>query len=124
MGRKLNYVIGPSGSKLTLNDLPPRNTARWVPRKKAEIVAAVRGGLLSLDEARERYALTLEEFTAWQDAIDHFGLRGLRMTRSRQDQQSTPVLVDVKKKYEDSLSTGGLAWPSIAARQPRPAHPR
>jgi Protein of unknown function (DUF1153) len=97
MEKKLNYVIGPSGSKLTLNDLPPRDTARWVPRKKAEIVAAVRGGLLSLGEARERYALTLEEFTAWQDSVDHFGLQGLRATHSRDYRPATPILAAMEK---------------------------
>jgi len=92
MEKKPNYVIGPGGSKLTMNNLPPPNTTRWVPRKKAEIVAAVRGGLLSLSEARDRYALTLEEFTAWQHAIDHFGLQGLRLTRSREYRQATPSI--------------------------------
>jgi hypothetical protein len=113
MGKKLNYVIGPSGSKLTLNDLPPPDTARWIPRKKAEIVAAVRGGLLSLGEARDRYALTLEEFTAWQDALDNFGLRGLRMTHSREYRHATPILTAIRKKYEEPLSTRGLAGPSL-----------
>ena len=45
------YVIGPTGAPLTLNDLPPVDTGRWVIRRKAEVVAAVRGGLLTLDEA-------------------------------------------------------------------------
>ena len=108
MGKKLNYVIGPSGSKLTLNDLPSPDTARWIPRKKAEIVAAVRGGLLSLDEARDRYALTLEEFSAWQNSIDHFGLRGLRMTHSRKYRQETPILAAMEKKDEEPLIATGL----------------
>ena len=95
MEKKLNYVIGPSGSRLTLNDLPPPDTARWIPRKKAEIVAAVRGGLLSLDEAQDRYALTLEEFSAWQDSIDHFGVKGLYMTHSRKYRRETPILASI-----------------------------
>lgn len=78
------YVIGPTGSPLTLNDLPPANTQRWVIRRKAEVVAAVRGGLLSLDDACERYKLTNEEFGAWQAAIDQYGLAGLRTTRIQQ----------------------------------------
>jgi hypothetical protein len=40
------YVIGPTGAPLTLSDLPPSDTERWVIRRKAEVVAAVRGGLL------------------------------------------------------------------------------
>uniref|UniRef100_A0A2A4YQQ3 DUF1153 domain-containing protein n=1 Tax=OCS116 cluster bacterium TaxID=2030921 RepID=A0A2A4YQQ3_9PROT len=78
---RVNYVIGPDGSPLTVNDLPPINTRRWVIRRKAEVVAAVRGGLLSLEEACSRYTLTVEEFLGWQRSIDKHGLAGLRTTR-------------------------------------------
>jgi hypothetical protein len=78
------YVIGPTGAPLTLNDLPPANTQRWVIRRKAEVVAAVRGGLLTLDEACDRYRLTNEEFLGWQQSIDAHGLAGLRTTRIQQ----------------------------------------
>lgn len=76
-----HYVVGPTGIPLTLRDLPPVNTNRWVIRRKAEVVAAVRGGLLSLEDALERYRLTAEEFGAWQKAIDKWGMQGLRTTR-------------------------------------------
>ena len=78
------YVIGPTGAPLTIADLPPPNTQRWVIRRKAEVVAAVRGGLLSLDDACERYGLTNEEFLAWQQSIDRYGMPGLRTTRIQQ----------------------------------------
>ncbi|MFN3859417.1 MAG: DUF1153 domain-containing protein [Caulobacter sp.] len=78
------YVIGPTGAPLTLSDLPPSDTERWVIRRKAEVVAAVRGGLLSLDEACDRYRLTTEEFLGWQKSIDQHGLAGLRTTRLQQ----------------------------------------
>jgi hypothetical protein len=78
------YVIGPTGAPLTLADLPPPNTQRWVIRRKAEVVAAVRGGLLSLDEACTRYSLTNEEFLGWQQSIDRYGMAGLRTTRIQQ----------------------------------------
>jgi hypothetical protein len=84
---RVSYVIGPDGSPLTLSDLPPPSTRRWVVRRKAEVVAAVRGGLLSLDEARHRYRLTVEEFLAWQRLIDRFGLVGLSATRLQQYRQ-------------------------------------
>ncbi|MDF2765019.1 MAG: hypothetical protein K0S81_2013 [Rhodospirillales bacterium] len=74
-------VIGPSGEPLTIADLPPPETKRWVIRRKAEVVAAVRGGLLTLEEACERYSLSSEEFTSWQRLIDRHGVRGLRTTR-------------------------------------------
>lgn len=78
------YVIGPTGAPLTLSDLPPGDTERWVIRRKAEVVAAVRGGLLTLDEACDRYRLTNEEFLGWQKSIDSHGLAGLRTTRIQQ----------------------------------------
>lgn len=74
-------VIGPLGEPLTLDDLPPASTRRWVVRRKAEVVAAVNGGLLSIDDVLERYGLTLEEFASWQRAVDRSGMQGLRVTR-------------------------------------------
>ena len=79
-----NHLIGPTGEPLTLADLPPANTRRWVIRRKAEVVVAVRGGLLSLEEACRRYTLSVEEFLSWQRAIDRDGLPGLRTTRVQQ----------------------------------------
>lgn len=81
---RVKYVIGPDGSPLTIADLPPTNTRRWVIRRKAEVVAAVRGGLLSLEDACKRYALTMDEFLSWQASIDDHGLAGLRTTRIQQ----------------------------------------
>ena len=78
------YVVGPTGAPLTLSDLPPANTQRWVIRRKAEVVAAVRGGLLTLEEACERYRLTADEFLSWQASIDRWGMPGLRTTRIQQ----------------------------------------
>ena len=77
-------VIGPLGEPLTLDSLPAPTTTRWVVRRKAEVVAAVRGGLLSLDEACARYTLTVDEFLSWQISIDQHGLAGLRTTRLQQ----------------------------------------
>ncbi len=74
-------VIGPSGETLTIASLPPPETKRWVIRRKAEVVAAVRGGLLSLEEACARYTLSVEEFLSWQRLIESHGLAGLRTTR-------------------------------------------
>ena len=81
MRPRVKYVIGPDGSPLTIADLPPSTTRRWVIRRKAEVVAAVRGGLLSLEEACARYTLSVDEFLNWQAAIDKHGLGGLRVTR-------------------------------------------
>ena len=75
------YVVGPTGAPLTLSDLPPANTQRWVIRRKAEVVAAVRNGVISLEEACRRYKLSIEEFLSWQRLIESHGLAGLRATR-------------------------------------------
>jgi hypothetical protein len=64
-----------------VEDLPPPGIKRWVIRRKAEVVAAVRAGILSLEEACQRYSLSVEEFLSWQRSIDRHGLRGLRTTR-------------------------------------------
>ncbi len=76
-------VTGPLGERMTRADLPPRNTMRWIARRKAEVVAAVNGGLLSIPEACERYDLTLEEFASWQRAVEREGLPGLRISRAQ-----------------------------------------
>ena len=69
------------GSNVSLDSLPPPETKRWVIRRKAEVVAAVRAGLLSLEEACARYTLSVEEFLSWQRLVDSHGLPGLRVTR-------------------------------------------
>ncbi len=74
---------------------PPPVPARWVPHRKAEIVAAVRGGAISLDEACARYALSIEEFLAWQHGIDLFGLAGLRVYKTQRRRR-------VRTKPQDS----------------------
>jgi hypothetical protein len=86
---EMNYVIGPDGSPLTIDDLPPPGATRWVIRRKAEVVAAVRGALLSFEEACSRYMLTVDEFLAWQRSIDHHGLAGLRTTRTQKYRHSS-----------------------------------
>ena len=68
-------------AKTYLDSLPPPSTTRWVVRRKAEVVAAVNGGLLSVDEVCDRYSLTVEEFAGWQRAVDRSGMQGLRVTR-------------------------------------------
>jgi hypothetical protein len=83
------YVLGPDGEMITLEDLPQAGTTRWVPRRKAQVVAAVRGGLISLDDACARYALTVEEFLSWQTAIRQHGLAGLRATHAQEYRHAT-----------------------------------
>src|SRR3954470_7465888 len=95
---RVKYVIGPDGSPLTIADLPAPGTKRWVIRRKAEVVAAVRGGLLSLEEACARYTLTVEEFLSWQASIDQHGLAGLSTTRIQQYRAQRQVPYRVLKR--------------------------
>jgi hypothetical protein len=61
--------------------LPLPTTRRWTVRRKSAVVQAVRLGLLSLDEACGRYHLSLDEFMAWERALERYGVPGLRATR-------------------------------------------
>jgi hypothetical protein len=66
------------------DDLPPPNTHRWVVRRKAAVITAVRSGRITLEEALRRYNLTEEEYRSWERAFDEHGLPGLRSTRLQQ----------------------------------------
>ncbi|MBB4861108.1 transposase [Novosphingobium chloroacetimidivorans] len=83
----ITEVVGFRGERLTLDKLPDRGTTRWVANRKAEVVAAVIGGLLTAREACNRYELSLEELVSWQRAIDRDGLPGLRATKAQQNRQ-------------------------------------
>ena len=76
-----NKIVGPLGDLLSVHDLPLPSTRRWTPRRKAEVVAAVNGKLLSIEEVCRRYTLSLEELIAWQRAAERAGLPGLRTTK-------------------------------------------
>ncbi len=73
-------VTLPDGTILTRADLPPEDTVRWVASRKARVVKAVSGGLVSVSEVLERYQLSEEEFTLWCDAVERHGEKGLKVT--------------------------------------------
>ena len=123
--RPVGHVIGPGGNILTFDNLPPKNTRRWVPRRKAEVIAAVDGGLLTLTEscpspggtrqstlteACARYAISHEEFSSWIQAYARHGLAGLRAGQ----------LMDrwAEKPEEDAPSPFTLAPDRPVARLP------
>lgn len=62
-------------------DLPPSDTVRWSPYRKALIVDGVRNGIISIDEACRRYQLSADELQSWQRAITAHGVGALRVTR-------------------------------------------
>lgn len=71
-------------ARSNFDGLPPANTKRWVIRRKAAVVAGVRNGVISLEDACRRYNLSVEEFLSWQRLIEDHGLRGLRVTRLKE----------------------------------------
>ena len=80
----VSYVIGPDGEKMTIADLPSPETRRWVPRRKARVVAAVEGGLITSEDAFTRYSISEEEYETWKAAMSRFGMRGLCVTKINQ----------------------------------------
>ena len=74
-------IVRMSDRQRELDKLPSPKTRRWVMRRKAQVVTAVRDGVLSLPEACERYHLSEEEFKSWSHLLDSHGMHGLRATR-------------------------------------------
>jgi len=65
----------------SLDDLPAPDTVRWTKYRKLAVVDAVDAGLLTLDEASERYNLSAEELSSWKGRANRHGPDGLRTTR-------------------------------------------
>ena len=110
---RVSYVIGPDGSPLTLADLPPPGTRRWVIRRKAEVVAAVRGGLLSLDDACKRYE-SYGWFVQWlDDGADH---PKIRAAIDRAD-RNMAAAVDHHRNAESAAERSEAAQRQAARRE-------
>ncbi|AUH34725.1 DUF1153 domain-containing protein [Paracoccus tegillarcae] len=69
----------PDGTILSMADLPADDT-RWVASRKATVVNAVLGGLLTRENAITRYSLTEEEFDSWVLAVERHGKSALKVT--------------------------------------------
>jgi len=74
-------IVADEDKNRLLSGLPPAETQRWPCRRKAAVVVAIRAGVLSPQEACQRYMLSLEELAAWEATLDQNGIRGLRVTR-------------------------------------------
>jgi Protein of unknown function (DUF1153) len=70
--------------------LPPANTVRWSPYRKASVVNSVRTGVISLAEACHRYRLSAEELWTWQRAVEAHGVGALRVTRTQYYREASP----------------------------------
>ncbi|MBY5974511.1 hypothetical protein PSM7751_01998 [Pseudooceanicola marinus] len=81
-------VTLPDGRVMTRADLPPATTRRWVASRKAAVVRGVVHGLISQDEALERYSLSPEEFLEWVSAVANHGEEALKATALQKYRQS------------------------------------
>ncbi len=61
--------VGLRGNVIAPYDLPPAHGARWTPLRKVDLIAAILGGVITLDEAKARYALTTEELSEWRRGL-------------------------------------------------------
>lgn len=77
------YVIGYEGHRVTEDDLPPRGNKHWNGHQKAQVVAAIEGGLITQHEAMCRYALSMEEYLTWKVILQQFGVEGLNAARAQ-----------------------------------------
>ncbi len=84
MSERPDHVIGPFGERPTVDGVPSPQAERWTVRRKAEVVGAVRGGLLTFDEACAGYGLAMEELITWQSPLEVGGMRGLGTTRPQE----------------------------------------
>ncbi|UWR20880.1 DUF1153 domain-containing protein [Sulfitobacter sp. S190] len=82
----LKKVDGPravtlgNGAVMTQADLPAPNTRRWVASRKAAVVRGVLYGLISQQEALDRYQLSEDEFVEWVRAVSTYGEVALKAT--------------------------------------------
>jgi hypothetical protein len=83
-GRIETHPGEPPNRARLIENLPPPDTKRWVVRRKAAVVAAVRGGGITIEEACRYYQLSEEEFLSWERSFEKHGLAGLRTTRVQQ----------------------------------------
>lgn len=65
------------------SELPPADTCRWDSKRKAQIVEAVRAGVLSIEQATDTYDMSIEEFLSWQLLYERYGANGLTVKHAK-----------------------------------------
>lgn len=80
----LPTVLAHNGNLINIDDLPSASMKRWSPSRKANVVYAVRGGLITVDGVCEKYGLSLEEYYSWERTVVSVGTKGLTL-RLRQE---------------------------------------
>jgi predicted DNA-binding ribbon-helix-helix protein len=76
-------MIDRDPNQLLLNELPLPSAKHWIAQDKAAVVAAVKNGAITLDEACQRYNLSVEEYLSWEERIEKHGVLGLRVGKLR-----------------------------------------
>lgn len=71
----------PNGRLISLADLPPADTRRWVASRKELVVYAVASGMIARSAALKRYSLSEEELSGWETALASRGNEGLKVTK-------------------------------------------
>ena len=59
----------------------PSPGERWVPRRKAMVIAALRAGETTIEEVCSLYRLSPDELAGWISSFERYGVPGLRATR-------------------------------------------
>jgi hypothetical protein len=78
----MTTVRGPDGAILSESDLPPAGAVlRWTFIRKARVIYAIRGGMISMETARARWNLGADELVEWLRDFDTHGFRGLKVTK-------------------------------------------
>jgi transposase-like protein len=65
--------------------LPPGDVGRWVASRKAQVVAAILTGAITVEDACTRYSLGEDELQQWIAAFRDVGEDGLRSRRHRRE---------------------------------------
>ena len=83
--QKRKVAVGLRGNVIAPYDLLPAHGGRWTPQRKADLIAAILGGVITLDEAKARYALTTEELSEWRRGLAAAGVSGLKRVPRRKE---------------------------------------
>lgn len=69
------------GGTVGIDGFPPEGTTRWGFKKKTLVIRAVTAGMLTLQEALDRYHMTEREFRLWEKGLSEDGTAGLMLTK-------------------------------------------
>src|ERR1700722_2816957 len=75
MGPPMSHENGKPGVQL------PLPGERWVPRRKAMVIDALRREEMTIEEVCRLYSLSQDELASWISAFGRHGVPGLRATR-------------------------------------------